>query len=75
MFLSKDVFEFAEKGDHFALMVVDRVCFYLGLATGNLGNTLNPDSVVIGGGVSAAGEFYVVVSKIFPRIYFPASSK
>jgi glucokinase len=37
----------AEKGDHFALMVVDRVCFYLGLATGNLGNTLNPDSVVI----------------------------
>ena len=38
-------------------MVVDRVCFYLGLATGNLGNTLNPDSVVIGGGVSAAGEF------------------
>lgn len=44
-------------------MVVDRVCFYLGLATGNLGNTLNPDSVVIGGGVSAAGEFYVVVSK------------
>ena len=60
---SKDVFEFAEKGDHFALMVVDRVCFYLGLATGNLGNTLNPDSVVIGGGVSAAGEFYVVVSK------------
>jgi predicted NBD/HSP70 family sugar kinase len=22
---SKDVFEFAEKGDHFALMVVDRV--------------------------------------------------
>ena len=56
-------------------MVVDRVCFYLGLATGNLGNTLNPDSVVIGGGVSAAGEFLRSRRKIFPRIYLPASSK
>ena len=52
-------------------MVVDRVCFYLGLATGNLGNTLNPDSVVIGGGVSAAGEFYVVVEKYFQEFTFP----
>ena len=42
-------------------MVVDKVCFYLGLACGNLGNTLNPSSIVLGGGVSAAGEFYVVV--------------
>ena len=32
-------------------------CLLLFGATGNLGNTLNPDSVVIGGGVSAAGEF------------------
>ena len=69
---SKDVFEFAEKGDHFALMVVDRVCFYLGLATGNLGNTLNPDSVVIGGGVSAAGEFLRSrVEKYFQEFTFP----
>jgi glucokinase len=27
------------------------------LALGNLANTLNPESIVIGGGVSAAGEF------------------
>ncbi|WP_414841479.1 ROK family glucokinase [Enterococcus saccharolyticus] len=54
---SKDVFVLAEQDDSFALMVVDKVCFYLGLACGNLGNTLNPSSIVLGGGVSAAGEF------------------
>ncbi|MDT2827735.1 ROK family glucokinase [Enterococcus viikkiensis] len=55
---SKDVFELAEKeNDDLALMVVDKVTFYLGLACGNLGNTLNPSTIVIGGGVSAAGEF------------------
>lgn len=54
---SKDVFAYAEADDAFALMVVDRVCYFLGLAIGNIGNTLNPSSVVIGGGVSAAGEF------------------
>lgn len=69
---SKDVFEFAEGGDTFALMVVDRVCYFLGLAVGNLGNTLNPSSVVIGGGVSAAGEFLRErVQKYFEEFTFP----
>jgi glucokinase len=69
---SKDVFDYAEKKDPFALMVVDRVCFYLGLATGNLGNTLNPSSIVIGGGVSAAGEFLRSrVQNYFEEFTFP----
>lgn len=54
---SKLVFDLAKEGDKFALMVVDKVCFYLGLACGNIGNMLNPSDIVIGGGVSAAGEF------------------
>ncbi|MXQ48760.1 ROK family glucokinase [Streptococcus pneumoniae] len=54
---SKDIFEAAQSGDKFANSVVDKVCFYLGLATANISNLLNPVSVVIGGGVSAAGEF------------------
>ncbi|AEV95364.1 ROK family glucokinase [Pediococcus claussenii] len=54
---SKLVFDLAKDGDPLALRVVDRVSYYLGLALGNLGNTLNPESIVIGGGVSAAGEF------------------
>ncbi|MFU2182435.1 ROK family glucokinase [Streptococcus pluranimalium] len=54
---SKDIFEAAQSGDIFANSVVDKVCHYLGLAVANISNLLNPDSIVIGGGVSAAGEF------------------
>lgn len=54
---SKDVFELAATNDDLALRVVDKVTFYLGLACGNIGNTLNPSAIIIGGGVSAAGEF------------------
>lgn len=69
---SKDIFDLAEAGDAFALMVVDKVCFYLGLACGNLGNTLNPSSIVLGGGVSAAGEFLRSrVEKYFNEFTFP----
>ena len=69
---SKDVFELAQENDDFALMVVEKVCFYLGLACGNLGNTLNPSSIVLGGGVSAAGEFLRSrVEKYFFQFTFP----
>lgn len=69
---SKDVFEYAQAGDSFALRVVDRVCYFLGLAVGNLGNTLNPSSIVIGGGVSAAGEFLRIrVQNYFEEFTFP----
>ena len=51
---------------------VDKVSEYLGLATANISNILNPDSVVIGGGVSAAGEFLRSrVEGYFTRYAFP----
>lgn len=53
---AKDVFEAATKEDALALKVVEKVAFHLGLAIANLGNTLNPERIVIGGGVSRAGE-------------------
>lgn len=70
---SKDVFELAEEeNDEFALLVVDKVTYYLGLACGNLGNTLNPSAIIIGGGVSAAGEFLRGrVQEYFNEFTFP----
>lgn len=70
---SKDVFELAEnENDDLALMVIDKVTFYLGLACGNLANTLNPSTIVIGGGVSAAGEFLRQrVETYFKEFTFP----
>ncbi|MGM0212490.1 ROK family glucokinase [Enterococcus sp. AZ109] len=69
---SKDVFELAAADDDLALRVVDKVTFYLGLACGNIGNTLNPSAIIIGGGVSAAGEFLRSrVEKYFEQFTFP----
>ncbi|MFV0556116.1 MAG: ROK family glucokinase [Lactovum sp.] len=69
---SKDIFDAAQAGDLFAVKVVDKVSMYLGLACANLGNTLNPDSIVIGGGVSAAGEFLRgQVESYFMNFTFP----
>lgn len=53
----KDIFAYAQADDAFALMVVEKVCDYLGTACGNIANILNPSSIILGGGVSAAGEF------------------
>ena len=69
---SKDVFDAAKEGDDFALLVVDKVCFYLGLACGNIGNMLNPSDIVIGGGVSAAGDFLLErIQTYFDQFTFP----
>ncbi|MEG0284773.1 MAG: ROK family glucokinase [Vagococcus sp.] len=69
---SKDVFDAAKAGDDFALIVVDKVCFYLGLACGNIGNLLNPSDIVIGGGVSAAGDFLLErIQTYFETFTFP----
>ena len=72
---SKIVFDLAKEGDRLALMIVDRVSFYLGLALANVGNLLNPKFIVIGGGVSAAGEFLLTrVDKYFQRKHLPECS-
>lgn len=73
---SKDIFIAAEDGDKFANSVVERVSRYIGLAAANISNILNPDSVVIGGGVSAAGEFLRSrVEKYFVTFAFPQVKK
>jgi glucokinase len=53
---AKDVFDCAREGDELSLEVIEEVAYHLGLALANLGNTLNPVKIVIGGGVSKAGN-------------------
>ncbi|WP_127848695.1 ROK family glucokinase [Lacticaseibacillus hulanensis] len=68
---SKMVFDLAKAGDKLALAVADKVSYYLGFALANLGNTLNPEYIVIGGGVSAAGDFLLKrVQKNFEKYTF-----
>lgn len=53
---AKDVFDSAREGDAAAARIVDEVSFHLGLVLANIANTLNPEKIVLGGGVSRAGD-------------------
>jgi glucokinase len=69
---SKTVFDLEKRGDRLAAIVVDKFYYYLGLACGNIANILNPEAIVIGGGVSAAGEMLLKgVEKYFLKFAFP----
>ncbi len=63
---SKDLFECVEEHDEASAAVLDKVAKYLGLTAAHVGNCLNPDKIVFGGGVSRAGE--VLLSPV--RAYF-----
>lgn len=54
---SKIIFDAAKAGDTFANIVVDHIVDYLALALGNVANLLNPSVIILGGGVSHAGDF------------------
>lgn len=69
---AKTVFDAAKNNDTFANLVVDEVCNYLALACGNIANMLNPSTIVIGGGVSRAGDFLLnKIREKFKRYAFP----
>ena len=56
---AKDVFDAAKAGDEFSVDIVDYEAEYLAMGIGNLLNTLDPEIVVLGGGVSLAGDFLI----------------
>lgn len=69
---SKMIFDFAKEGDALAVIVVDRFAYFLGLACSHIGNLLNPAAIIVGGGVSAAGEFLLEpLRKYFLEFAFP----
>jgi glucokinase len=54
---AKDIETESLKGDAVALQLFDETAFYIGIGVANLINIFNPESVVIGGGLSHAGDF------------------
>lgn len=54
---SKMIFDAAKNGDALGLKIIDQCAFYLALGCSHLINILNPGKIVIGGGVSQAGDF------------------
>lgn len=70
---SQRIFDLAKKQDPYALFIVNRFVHYLSLALGNIANILNPSTIVLGGGVSRAGDFLAekVRKAIQPFLFEP----
>lgn len=59
---SYEVFVEAKKGDKVAADIIDKCLSYLGICIANIVNTFDPEMVIIGGGVSKAGD--IVFDKV-----------
>lgn len=59
---SYEVFKEAEKGDKVAKEIIDKCLNYLGICVANLVTNFDPEVVIIGGGVSKAGQ--IVFDKV-----------
>ena len=70
---AKDVFDEAKAGDAVALGLVDEVCGILGSTLSNIACVVDPEVVVIGGGVSKAGSILIEsIQKHFVETSFHA---
>lgn len=71
----KDVFDAAKAEDALAKAVLEQVFAYLGAGIANVCNAVDPDTVVLGGGVSKAGAMLLEgVERHFKRHVFHAVS-
>ncbi|KAA9029948.1 ROK family glucokinase [Niallia endozanthoxylica] len=69
---SKHVFDAAKQGDELANTVIEQVAYHLGLALSYIANGINPEKIVIGGGVSKAGDTLLVpLKRYFTSFAFP----
>lgn len=71
-FTAHEVFDAWIAGDELAGRIVDETAYYLGLAAANLMHVIDPEMVVFGGGMVAAGEpFLERIRWHVHRIAFP----
>jgi len=70
------IFEAERKGDVLASDVINQACAYLGTGIASAVNLLNPQIVVIGGGVSEGGNKFIQrIEKEVKRRAFPSATK
>ena len=73
---AKAIFDAGKAGDKLALQVLDRYYNYLGQFLGSLCSVINPEVVVLGGGVCKAGQILLDgVEPYFHKYVFHAASK
>ncbi|MCF7926070.1 MAG: ROK family glucokinase [Candidatus Izimaplasma sp.] len=68
---AKAIMDASKQGDELALKTIDYVSFYLGYACQVISVTSNPSVIVVGGGVSKAGDFLLDKIKLnFKKLLF-----
>lgn len=74
---SKNLDEKAKRGDKKALKTFEEYGRYLGIGIANIINVLDPEAVVIGGGISKASKFFLKTAKqeVKKRVFSPLSKK
>ena len=71
----KKIFAAVNAGDSVAMAVVERYCAYVGVGIVNLVNAIYPESIIIGGGISAVGETILSPIREYIGEHFFASKK
>jgi glucokinase len=69
---ARDIFEAAAAGDALADKIVEDTAFYLAVGATNMMHTIDPDMIVFGGGMTAAGEpFLERIRRHIHQLAFP----
>lgn len=71
---AKAVFDEAKAGDSVSESIIDRAAEYLGRGIACVACTINPECIVIGGGMAAAGEYFLekVRKSYRANVFYPA---
>jgi glucokinase len=68
------IFENLENGDSTAREVIEKYIHYLGAGLANFVNIFNPQVIILGGGVSEAGEWFIKKVRLSTRSYAMSTS-
>lgn len=72
---TKDIFDLAKQGDQLSEQIIDHTANVLGFAISNIATVINPSKILIGGGVSQAGESFIrKIETQFKRYALPRVS-
>ena len=56
---AKEIFDTAKEGDAAAALIVDKAIEYIGIGLANYINLLDPDMLILAGGVTGAGDYLI----------------
>ena len=71
-FECKDIFDAAKRGDALAVKIAEQYGYYLGKGIAITATVVNPEIIVLGGGVSKAGEMlFDLLMPSFKKYVFP----